>query len=197
MRNWIDVQIAKAGWRRFIVLLALVVGFSVCAFMLPGPWAKIVAATSIDGVTPVIPELMFGFPEGQPAAAFAALDEATNAYIILQIIDLAFVSLSVLMTIAGVALGLKRFNLHGSAIRYLLLAPVFYFLVELIENGLLAAMASGWLAPEGVIAGGQQLATSAKFIADTVNSFVLAAAIIASVIAAATKPFRKKPAPTG
>lgn len=192
MNGWIDTQLEKAGWLRFFIFFALVVAYSVWAFVLPGPWTQLVAATSVDGVAPVLPELMFGFPDGEPAASFQKLQDLKDQYMLFLMIDLGAVLLSLMMVTSGIALGLRRYNLQGSFLRYILLLPIVHFFAEAIENALLAAMVSDAMPPAGLIVTIQQSATSVKFIVDGVNLIALVIAIVASVGAFATKPFRKK-----
>ncbi len=192
MNGWIETQLEKAGWIRFLIFFALVGAYSVWAFVLPGPWAQLVAATSSDGVAPVLPELMFGYPAGEPAASFQKLQGLKDQYMLFLIIDLGAVLLSLMMVTSGVALGLRRYNLQDSFLRYLLLLPVVHFFAEATENALLAAMVADVMSPEGLMVTIQQSATSMKFIADGVNSLALVIAIVASIGAFATKPFRKK-----
>ncbi len=195
MNNWIKMRIEKAGWLRFLAWLAIDVGYSVWAFLLPGPWTRIGNAMGAEmGEVPAIPETQFGFTADQPALAFGQLGEATNDYILFQLVDVPYAIISTMMVSAAIAIGLKRFNLGASAWRFILLAPLIYLAAEIVEDPLLAAMAGGYLPMEGVIGTIQQAATTVKTSADGIASLAAAISLLATAGAALSKPFRKKSA---
>ncbi len=192
MSNWINTRIEKASWRRFLLWLLFYAVFFIGAFILPGPWTHIVEKTQGALGVPQIPETVFGFVEGQPAQAFALLGDAINDYVLFQFIDIPYALVSTMMVSSGIALGLKRFNLGPSVFRFILLSPLLYLASEIIEDGLLASMASGILPVGSGTAMIQQTVTTVKLIADGIDSLALVIAIIASLIAAATKGLRRK-----
>lgn len=181
MQTWIARRIETASWRKWLAWLAAMIGYSIWAFVRPGPWTRLTEATGEGTGVPKIPELMFGFPEGQPAATFELLGPLARDYAVFQVIDILYVALALAMTISGIAIGLKRFRLSASLLRYILLVPLVYLVAEIVENGLLFAMATGSLTASGWAATLQQSATSVKFVADSVNTLALGASILLSL----------------
>ncbi len=200
MMNWLNNSIEKAGWVRFFLWLAVNIGYSVWAFLSPGPWRNIAAATG-DGdagdlaQVPKIPEIMPGFPSGEPGASLNKMSEIIDQYILFQAIDIPYAIISMMMAIAAISIGLKRFNLGRGPVKFVLLLPMIYFVSELVENSLLAAMAGGYIPDQGLTVLLQQSATTAKFVTDGLTSFAIAISILAAIGAAFFSLFkRKKPA---
>lgn len=184
--------IERAGWRRFFMLLGVYIAYSVWAFVLAGPWRRVTEATS-DGPAPEIPELMFGFPDGQPAAALNALAGVMNDYMLVQLIDVPNFLIAAAFTATGIAIGLRRFGLTHSPASLALLAPLTLVIAEAVENILLLGVAAGLLpASSALIATLQQSATSVKFVADGVGTLALVIALVWSLGAALFGLFRKK-----
>ncbi|GJL94016.1 MAG: hypothetical protein DHS20C05_04210 [Hyphococcus sp.] len=196
MINWLNNSIEKAGWLRFILWLAVNIGYSVWAFLSPGPWRNIAAATG-DGAgndlaqVPKIPEVMPGFPAGEPAASFSKMSEVIDQYILFQAIDIPYAIISMMMAIAAISIGLKRFNLSGG-VKFVLFLPIIYFASELVENALLAAMAGEYIPDDSVFVLLQQSATTTKFVTDGLTSVAMAISIITAIGAAFFSLFKRK-----
>lgn len=175
------------------------IGYSVWAFLSPGPWRNIAAATG-DGAAndlaqvPKIPEVMPGLPAGEPAASFSKMSEVIDQYILFQAIDIPYAIISMMMAIAAISVGLKRFNLGNSAVKFVLFLPIIYFVSELVENSLLAAMAGEYIPDHSIIVLLQQSATTAKFVTDGLTSVAMAISIITAIGAAIFSLFKRKKA---
>lgn len=195
MNSWIENRIEKAGWGRFFIWLVIYVAYSVWAFLLPGPFRNTLESLGLtieDVQTSGLPELTFGISSEMPERIISQMGAGVHDYALFQAIDIPYALLGVGFTAAGIALGIKRFNLGNTAVRYALLVPLIYLASELVENPLLAGMALGTFPMDGVVPLIQQSATSVKTAADGFNSFALVISIGASFLALITKPFRKK-----
>lgn len=156
MTRFLQQQIDTAGWLKFFAAFGALLGYSYWAFALPGAWARASAATAL-------PETLQGFPAGQPAAAFAALGDARGDYLLFQLIDIPFACLNAFALSAGIALALRRLSLGPAPLRFLLLLPLMLLAAEIVEDALLAMMASEILPVTPLTAGLQQAATNLKF----------------------------------
>lgn len=99
--------------------------------------------------------------------------------------------MSDMFTVSAISLGLKRFRLGGSPIRFVLTAPLIYLLAELVENSLLALMALNIAPVNRAFVLAQQSATSVKFLADYFNTAALVISIGAVLIVAIANLFRR------
>lgn len=175
MSGWIERRTSRASWRRFLIALALLMAYSMWAFLAPGPWRTILTATGGQ-----LPELSPGFPPMQPDAALATLGDLKSAYIRFQIIDIPYAIFNVLTWAAAITLGLKRFNLAANPLRYTLYFPYAYLCCEIVENALLIGFASGATQIARPLVLAQQTATTLKLATITpaiISSLVFLAAI--------------------
>jgi|GEM_PF-1736369 len=194
MNSWIKTRIEKASWLRLVVWTVLYIGYSTWAFATPGPWMRTLSALDASNETlreAGLPELTFGFPAGLPGEALSRMGPATTDYAIFQGVDIPFAILGVMFTVSAISLGLKRFRLGGSPIRFVLTAPLIYLLAELVENSLLALMALNIAPVNRAFVLAQQSATSVKFLADYFNTAALVISIGAVLIVAIANLFRR------
>lgn len=195
MNSWIAARIEKASWLRFVVWTVLYIGYSTWAFATPGPWMRTLSALGASNETlreAGLPELTFGFPVDLPGEALSRMGPAVTDYAVFQGVDIPFALLGAAFTIAAISLGLKRFRLGASPIRFVLMTPLIYLLAEFVENSLLAFMALNIVPVNGALVLVQQSATSVKFLADYFNTTALVVSIGAVLIAAIANLFRRK-----
>lgn len=172
MERWLQRQMRRASLKRLLAALVLLAAHGWWTFASQSPWTKPFGVLGNE-----MPELIAGFPDGEPAAAIASLSDARGDYLWFQAFDLPFVALAGIAGVTAIALGLKRLDLARGDGRFLLLAPALYVAFELSENTLLALFAAGAADPTGVLALAQQIATVGKF-ASAVLSTIFAAACL-------------------
>ncbi|MFC2951834.1 hypothetical protein ACFOOP_07830 [Marinicaulis aureus] len=183
--KFISRSIEKAGWVKFLVSFILLFAYSYWAFIRPGFWSR-----ANDAAAP-LPETLQGFPEGEPARAFALLGEATSDYLIFQAVDIPFALLNAVMIIAAIGLGLKTLKLAGTPLRFLLILPLILFASEIVEDALLFLMAADYIADTGAPALTQQIMTNIKGAAGMLGTVCALAAIIGAGVAWLVRLFRK------
>ena len=185
MSHWISGQIEKAGWLRFLVSLAALIAYSYWAFIRPGFWTR-----ANEAAAP-LPETLQGFPDGQPAYAFAFLGEATSDYLIFQAVDIPFAFLNAAMITTAIALGLRKLKLTATPLRFLLVLPLILFAAELVEDALLFLMAADYITDKGVPALVQQAFTNIKVASAMLGTVCAFAALIGAIIATIVHFFQK------
>jgi len=131
-------------------------------FSLPGPWANLIEATADGGNRPIIPDLLFGIHQDQPARAFAMLASSMNDYLIYNALDLPYAFFSAMSAMTILALTLKHFAWRSKWVQGILMIPALYFVAELFENALIVSMVLGWLPKQGITATVQQITTTLK-----------------------------------
>jgi hypothetical protein len=158
MTGWIDRRIEKASWTGFIVWFAILFAFSTWAFNMNSPWTR--ALKQAGGA---LPETQPGIPAIEPARSLAALGDDTGDYLLWQALDIPYALFNLMAISIAMGLALKAIRSERSPLRFLLLLPAIYLICELVENSLVAAFASGVLAPGESVVLIQQLATTVKF----------------------------------
>lgn len=182
MENWLQKSMRGASALRFFGGTALLGVYALWLLMGPSPFARSRSA-AIDA----IPELIAGFPAGEPAAALDRMGPARMDYLWSQAFDLILVALILIVAVSAIALALRRLGMRRGDARYLLLLPAIYAVFELAENGLLALFASGAAAPTPALVILQQSATTMKLAALLLTAATsLIAAIIWAIAAVAS-----------
>ena len=134
-----------------------------------------------------VPEMQPGFPPIEPQRSIAAFGENVGDYLLWQLYDIPYASLNLLAQAIAIGLGLRALG-GGGPLRWILLAPGVYFVMEMIENALVAGFVSGAISPTEPFVLVQQLATTLKLAAGWGS---MAAGIAGLVIAAAIGVYRK------
>lgn len=160
LRNWINARIERANWMGFFIWFGLLFAFSFWAFGLESPWTR-----ALEAGGGLLPETQPGLNAIEPQRTLSRLGEATNDYIIWQLLDVPYAIMNLMAGSIGLGLGLKAIRLETSLLRWLLALPLIYLVCEIIENTAVALFASGVLAPAEPIVLIQQLATTLKFSA--------------------------------
>jgi hypothetical protein len=185
MERLLRRQLSRANLKRFLAAAALLALYGGWTFAGTSPWTKPYAALGSE-----MPELIAGFPAGEPAAAIGRLAEARGDYLWFQAFDLPFAMLAAIAGATAIAIGLKALRLASGDARSLLLAPAIYFVCELAENALLALFAGGAVDPAGAPAAAQQVATVGKFVALLFTVLLAAAGLGAAITIAVIRPER-------
>lgn len=173
-----DRQIARASLRAYLVWLVLFIACEFVVFSMPGPWANLIEATDSGRGRPILPDLMFGFPDGQPESALNTIGDVKTSYIIFNAIDIPYAFLSMMAALSIMTLALKRFRIRSVILKGVLIVPIVYFAFEVIENGLLVLMAVDLLPQEGAAAIIQQLITTIKIATNGFNAAAGFAALV-------------------
>ncbi len=179
MERWLRRQIRRANPLRLFAAALLLGAYGLWLFTAESPFTR-----ALDGAGDRLPELIAGFPGGEPAAALLRLGEWRGDYVWMQAFDLPFVALVILVAVTAIGLALKRLNFATGDQRYLLLVPALYGALELVENGLLALFASGGAEPADALALLQQSVTTLKLAAILLTVVVSVGALIIWSIAA-------------
>ncbi len=177
MNSFLQARIEQAQWRRLAIWFVLLFIFNYWAFFTSSPWTQALEAAG------TLPEMIPGFSASQPALAFSVLGEATGRYILWQIVDIPYAILNMLVLSILISLGLKRFRLQASPLRYFLLLPYIYLVTEFLENAPLALMASGILPQASAVVLFQQAATTIKLYSGW-PTFYIGLIVLFSVTAA-------------
>lgn len=186
MARRLQTRIRRASPRRFYAAAALLSVYAIFVFALPSPWTKARLAANKK-----LPELIAGFPDGEPAASLVRLGEAREDYLWSQAFDLPFVALVAIAAGSAMAIALKRLALAKGDAQYVLLLPLLYVAFEAVENALLAAFAAGapTAAPLVLI---QQAATTGKIGALLLTALFGLAAVFAWAIETLGRKTRRR-----
>jgi len=190
--NWTTSIVSNANWKRVLIWLFLYIVTSVSVFFMPGPWSRLGDMLGATNGIPHIPSTLSGFPADQPAAIFLKLGDDLDQLLWFQLIDFPLLIASAGLTISILAVALKKFKLGNRAQFCILIVPILYVLLEVIENTLLAGMVLEILPTDDSFRLMQQLATNAKITTDTAGSLTMFIALLALSIAAIVRLFRKK-----
>lgn len=185
MKGWIDKQIDNATWARFLIAFLLLFVYGYWVFAKPGAWTRAKEAAG------PLPETLQGFPDGQPALAFSKLGEATGDYLYVQVLDIPFAILNMAMIATALALGLRRFDLRASPLKYALVVPLVLVASEFIEDPLLFLMASGRIPDSGTFATIQQVMTNIKGVSGMLGMMAALFSVAATASVDAMAFFRK------
>lgn len=184
--RWTSFILDRASWIRAASAFLLLYVYTWWAFAPGSAWK-----TSLDAAGGKLPETQPGIPAIEPVRSLEALGDATNDYLLWQVIDLPYAILNLAMMSLTMALGLKALRLVTSPLRFLLILPLIYFCCELVENALLASFASGLLWPSEPVVLAQQFATTMKFTTG-MSSFALGLlGVFCALIAVSIKGFRR------
>ncbi|NWG93531.1 MAG: hypothetical protein HXY21_13660 [Parvularculaceae bacterium] len=167
---------------RLFAAAALLGAYGFWLFTAQSPWTRAQGAAG-----PAMPELIAGFPGDAIIATLERLGDRRDDYLWAQAFDLALAALIIIVAVSAIGLALRSLRslrlAHGD-LRYALLAPVFYGVLELGENALLAGFASGALAPGPAFIFVQQSLTTLKLAALLLTGVVSLAACAVWAIAA-------------
>lgn len=155
-------MVERSSWTLVCVSLILLAGYSYWAFAIDSSWSSALSAAGGQ-----LPETSPGFHDDEPGRSLTLLKEAglTATYMGFQAIDIPFALLNALFLWSVLALAAKRFTRPASALRLFVFLPCLYLLAELIENPLLALLASGKTGDAAGLILAQQAATSLKWAA--------------------------------
>ena len=190
--NWLNNRIEQASWRAYLVWMLLFIGYEFIVFSLPGPWINLIEATANGGNRPILPDLLFGIHQDQPARAFAMLGSSMNDYLIFNALDLPYAFFSTMAATTILALTLKHFAWRSNWLHGILMIPALYFVAELFENTLIVSMALEWLPREGITATVQQVITTLKISTNGICAVVGGFALIVTIIHIALKYWRAR-----
>ncbi len=179
--------IATVSWRRLAIWFAAWWGVSWFFFYRESAWTRALAAGGGR-----LPESQPGFPPVEPQRSLDALAAAngTQDYILWQALDFPFAFVTVMLTMTAIALGLRATGLR--ALGFVLALPPLYFAMEVVENALVAAFASGALAPSEAFVLIQQVATTIKMGAGWGSMILAILALAAAALAAVFRLFKKR-----
>ncbi len=160
MAGWFEFWRRRATWPIALAAAAALFAFSMT--FLNGDasaWGKAVAAGGGK-----VPEMLPGLPAVEPARSMEALraNDAVGDYVLWQAIDIPYALLNLLAITAAMALFLRKAGIERGLVRSMLFLPIIYFLMELVENGMVVAFALEALPPNGAPALVQQVATTTK-----------------------------------
>jgi hypothetical protein len=186
MAGFLHRHLKRATPKRLLAAAALLGAYGWWTFAETSPWTKPYAALGAE-----MPELIAGFPTGEPATAIERLAAARGDYLWFQAFDIPFAILVAIAGATAIALGLKRLRLDTGDARSLLLAPAIYLFFELVENGLLALFAAGVAAPDGAPAAAQQVATVGKLAALLLTSLLAIAGVAVAVATGISRSVRR------
>lgn len=192
MMNWLNNRIERASWRAYLVWMFLFICYEFIVFSLPGPWINLIEATANGGNSPLLPDLLFGIHQDQPAKAFTTLENSINDYLIFNALDVPYAFLSMMAAITILALTFKHFAWKNKLLRGILIIPALYFVAELAENALLVSMVLEWLPRDGITATIQQISTTLKISTNVFCSIAGGFALIITLIHNAFKYWRAR-----
>ena len=184
--SWINNQIDSASWLRLAIWFALLFAFSNWAFMMDSPWTR-----ALEAAQGALPETQPGIPPIEPQRSLGLLENATFDYLLWQALDIPYAIMNLMVATIAMGLGLKAAKLRTTPLRFLLALPVIYFGAELIENALVAAFASGAIAPTEPVVLLQQLATTVKFATGMPAMAIGALGVVIAAITALLSRLRK------
>lgn len=156
--GWIGTRIEKANWVSFVVWLAILMAFSMWAFLTDSPWTRVLEAAG-----GFLPETIPGIPAIEPVRSLEAIGENRGDYLLWQLLDIPYAIMNFMVVSIALGLGLKALRLDASLLRFLLLLPAIYVACELVENALVASFAAEILPTAEPLVLLQQFATSLKF----------------------------------
>jgi hypothetical protein len=191
MGGYLTMVVERASWRRVLLSLALLFGYSFWAFLINSAWSETLAAAG-----GALPEALPGFPADEPMRSFTLLREANliDAYRSFQAIDVPFAVLNAFFMWAVLALGVKRFASSTAPVRYLMLLPCVYMLAEFVEDGLLVLLAGGRLGEPAGLVLVQQAATSLKWASLAPTLIIVVVVLLGMIGAAAMRTLWRKQA---
>jgi hypothetical protein len=185
--RWPAKVIDRATWARFALWFAAFWAVSWLFFYRESPWTR-----ALEAGGGKLPESQPGFPPLEPQRSLDALAgaNATNDYILWQALDFPFAFVIVMLTATAIALGLKQTG--ARSLSFLLFAPPLYFVMEIVENALVAAFAAKLIAPSEAIVLVQQVATTIKMGAGWGSLGLALLGLGAALLAGVFRMFRKR-----
>lgn len=140
-----------------------------------------------------LPDQVIGYPDGQPAVALEVIGAEGRAdYLVFMLMDLPNFALTAAVPFVIFALFLTALGLGDTLWRHVLRLPVIFFCFELAENLLLTLCIALFPAIPGALALAQQFATTVKLILGFALFPAAILALIAHVVLAVVRRFRKK-----
>ena len=155
--------------------------------MTPGPWSRALVAAGGK-----LPETQPGVPAIEPVRSLEALGPNNADYLLWQLLDVPYIALTFLATVAALSIGLKAIRKEHSPFRFILVLPAIYVIAEIIENILLTLFAANLVSTSEPLVLLQQFATTMKFASIMPAMILVPVSIVIALVALIIRTTRKK-----
>jgi hypothetical protein len=169
---------------RFLFLaLLLWLGFSGVLFKLTS-YPTLRAANEFQ---PLLEE-RFGYGHADAVRQMRVLGEWRESYCGFEILDCVNAALKSLLLAVWLAFSLLRLSKPNSPMRLLIVFPLLYLIIELIENALLYSLAASYPDLSHTLVSVANIVTRIKFLIGSITLALVVVGLIAAGVRAAFKP---------